>query len=67
MRTRVYIKETSTSKRQTIFVATSSDIFDGKRYFDGFQLDRNGEWKDWDMAETRINKMIKEGMMVRIQ
>ena len=48
-------------------MAVSSDVFDGKRYFDGFQLARNGEWEDWDMTETRINKMVKAGQMVRIQ
>ena len=67
MVTRVYLKECLKSKRQTIFVAVSSDVFDGKRYFDGFQLARNGEWEDWDMTETRINKMVKAGQMVRIQ
>lgn len=67
MVTRVYLKEAPKSKRQTIFVAVSSDVFGGKRYFDGYQLNSKGEWEDWDMAETRINKLVKNGSMVRIQ
>ena len=67
MKTRVYLKECLKSKRQTIFVAISSDIFDGKRFFDGFQMSKNGEWEDWEMTETRINKLVKSGQMVRIQ
>ena len=65
MATRVYLKQLK--DRQTIFVVTSSEVFRGERFFDGYQFTRKGTWMEWDMTEKHLNKMVEDGRMVRIQ
>lgn len=50
-----------------MFVVTSSEVFNGERFFDGYQFSRKGTWMEWDMTEKHLNKMVKDGRMVRIQ
>ena len=65
---RVYLKQIKERGRMTIFVACSADILDGIRYFDGYQYNSvTEEWEEWDMEEKKINQLIKDGRMVRIQ
>ncbi len=66
MKTRVYLKQGKTA--MTMFIACTSEIFQGKRYYDGYQYNtRTKKWMEWDMAETRIGKLVRNGLMVRIQ
>lgn len=62
---RIYLKQLK--ERQTMCVLVSSEVFKGVRYFDGYQVDRNGNWIEWDMTEKDLNRMVKEGRMQRVQ
>lgn len=66
MTTRVYLKQRRDGA-QRVFVAISSEVFKGERYFDGYQTSKNGSWVEWDMTEKNMNRMIRKGRMVRIQ
>ena len=66
MKTRVYLKQRKDGS-QTLFVTDWSEVFKGERYFNGNQIMRNGKWCEYDMLEKDINRMVKEGRMVRIQ
>lgn len=68
MEPRIYLKEYRDGK-QVVFVVTETEIFEGRRYFNGFQShSKNPEiWNDWDMAETTVNRRLRQGLMQRIQ
>lgn len=67
MQTRVYLKENIARTKQVMFVAYESEICDDERYFNGYQSTITGGWVEWDMLEKDINRLTKEGRMVRIQ
>lgn len=66
MEARIYLKEGAKGK-QMLFVATSSEVWNGERFFDGYQSKPDGTWVEWDMLEKDINRKVKNGKMVRLQ
>lgn len=66
MKTRVYLKQRKDGT-QTMFVAECSEVFKRERYFNGSQIMRNGKWADYDMLEKDINRLVRNGRMLRVQ
>lgn len=67
MKTRVYLKQHIQGTKQSILVLDVSEIYNGERYFIGWLMLKNGSEVPYQIREKDVNRMVKQGRMVRFQ